>query len=53
MCLIRERLKVPGKGEAYGRGCNFLEARGSRNGMKNCWREDQEGNNNWDINRKK
>jgi hypothetical protein len=42
MCLIFERPEAPGKGEVPGGGRDtLLEARGSRNGMKNSGRGDR------------
>jgi hypothetical protein len=48
MCLILERPEAPWSGEAWLGGI-LLETGGRRNGMKNCGRADQEGDNDWTV----
>ena len=51
MHLTLERLEAPGKGRPG--VCvwesTLLEARGRRNGMRNCCRADWEGDNDWTV----
>jgi hypothetical protein len=49
--LTLERLEAPGSGEAWrGRGGVGTSWRwGKRNGMRNCWRADREGDNEWSV----
>jgi hypothetical protein len=39
MCLILERLETPGKEKAWWGRSTLSEAKGRRNGMRNCGRK--------------
>jgi hypothetical protein len=43
MCLILKRLEVQGKGDGLGGGSTFSKARGRKNGMRNCGKQDRRG----------
>jgi hypothetical protein len=58
-----KRLEAPGSGEVWWgggvggvegwEGRDILLETGRRNGMRNYWRADQEGNNDWTVKKKK
>lgn len=47
MCLILKRLEVPEKGVVWWRD-TLSEARGKRNGMRNCGKGE---GNDWNVNK--
>jgi len=50
MPLTFERHKAPGSGEAWqGEGAILLETGERRNGMRNCWKANREGDNDWTV----